>query len=676
MKRKDKKLGNILCWVALFVGGGHVGDASAEDVGVEGVTVTATRNLQKVEDVTPPTEIVTREDIEAVSANTLENALRYSTSVYFYSDMLRSTPSIRGFEGKHTLILIDGKRYAGPEGRFDDPVRFTSGNIERIEVVRGPMSSLYGSESMGGVINVITKRPEKTGFETDVRYGAYSHGDGAGNASFNLQLADPDRTDLLKRVSLSVFGQKVAQDDMLLSDGTSLLSKDDTDSLNGSLGIRLHHRFRLVLDGGYNETDKEHHLYAMQWLARSANEYTSHDYSAGLFYEDGRLNGMLRAYASHYEKDYVKRYTEGPNDGRIATRGSDFDEYVRDTRVFEGKMSGFLDSPLGSHILTFGGEYREEEHESARINAASPCGTISREGVTQRLGCYEPEVLSFYLQDEWSLADRLTIVPAVRYDDYEGFGTEWSPKAGAIFRFSEIFRLKANYGHSFSAPEAGELYRDWYGMGGRYHIVGNPHLDPETSDAFDVAIEGSGKTWFGRIGYFYNKMDDMIDATFLRTERTGGSRMVSVYGYENVDKAVLQGMEWESSWQVTNSLRLGLDYTYLDGEDDTTGRRLAGRPRHLAHGKLDYVYQPFDLTLNLRFRYLADYGYEINDGMRNDSEFVTTIKLTKSINKYLDLYVGVDDLFDNYETYFGDSVDDGVLERPGAYYYLGVRMSY
>jgi len=648
------------------------GDVCAEDIQAESITVTATRHQEKVEDVSPSTEIVTREDIEAVSADTLEDAIRYSTSVYFYQDMMRSTPSIRGFEGKHTLILIDGKRYAGPEGKFDDPIRFTAGNIERIEVVRGPMSSLYGSEAMGGVINIITKRPEKNHLDADLRYGAYSHGDGAGSASFDIQLADPKREDLLRRVSLSLSGEKVVQDDMLLSDGTSLLSEDDTDSLTGNLEIRLNDGFRLEFDGGYNETDKEHHLFLREWLSRSVNEYASHDYSTGLFYEGERLNGMLRAYASHYEKDYEKRYTQGPRDGRI----SDFDEGERDTRVIEGKLDGLLSTPVGGHFVTLGGEYREEEYESVRISGGSPCGTVTRDGMTQMLGCYEPDSTAFYLQDEWMMGKRLTLVPAMRYDDFDNFGTEWSPKLGGIYRFHDLFRLKANYGHSFRAPGSGELFQDWYGMGGRYHIVGNPDLDPETSDAYDVALEGSGKTWFARIGYFYNDVDDLIDTQFAGTEGPPGPRQVQVYTYENIEKAVLQGFEVESSWQATKQLRLGLDYTYLDAEDDTTGRRLAGRPRHFAHAKLDYVYEPFDLTLNLRMRYLADYGYELADGMRNDSEFVTTVKLTKGINKYLDLYVGIDDLFDNYETYFEESSDDGVLERPGAFYYAGIKMQY
>lgn len=653
-------------------------EAKIDEIQAESITVTATRHQQKIEDVTPSTEIVTQEEIEAVAADTLEDALKYATSVYFYQDMLRSTPSIRGFEGKHTLILIDGKRYAGPEGKFADPTRFTSGNIERIEIVRGPMSSLYGSEAMGGVINIITKQAQQTGVDAGLKYGSYSHGDDTTTLAFNAQLAERDRTDFWRKVSFSLSGEQVWQDNMVLGDGTTLLPGDDTGSLTGDLDIALSDHVTLEFDGGYHKTDNDSILYIRNYLANSGNEYSSYDLSSGFRYESAKVSGLLRAYTSHYEKEYEKRYVSGPQTNRITGNGTDFDDGVRNTNVVEGNISSPFDTPVGEHRLTLGGEYRSEEHESVRITN-DPCGTASRDGVTLALGCYDPDSTAFYVQDEWMMGQRFTLVPAIRYDEYDNFDAEWSPKIGAVVKLNEQWRTKANYGHSFRAPGVGEMFQDYYGMGGMYHIMGNAELQPETSDSFDLALESSGKTWLGRIGYFYNDVSDLIDTTLVRT--TGRPpRSVMHYQYMNIDEAKLQGMEIEGSWQATESLRLGMNYTYLDANNETTDERIASKPRHQASGILDYSVLPWDLTFNLRVRYMGDYGYWVTQGrteqLRNDSEFVTSIKITKGINDYLELYAGVDDLFDNYAAYYGATANDGVLERPGAFYYTGIKIRY
>lgn len=650
--------------------------SAEEDIRTERMMVTATRHQQKVEDVTPSTEIVSKQDIEAAAADNVEDALQYSTSVYFYQDMQRSTPSIRGFEGKHTLILIDGKRYAGPQGKFDDPTRFTSANIQRIEIVRGPMSSLYGSEAIGGVINVITKRATKTGADAGLKYGKYSHGDGVTNAFANLQLADSERDDFLSKVSFSLSAQQLWQDNLVVGSGTTLLPEDDTGSLTGNLGVDLTDSFRLELDAGYNTTEKEGILSTIGNLAQSDNEYSSYDFSGGLYYNSNIVNTMVRFYTSHYEKDYEKRFLGGPMAGRITTGGTDFEEGVRKTSVLEAKVDRLFTTPIGDHFITIGGEYRQEEHESVRIATGSPCATITREGVTQNVGCYEPDSSAVYLQDEWMIGEHFVFVPSIRYDDHDGYDSEWSPKAGIVYKMTDHLRAKANYGHSFRAPGPGELYRDYYGMGGRYHILGNENLNSEVSDSFDVALESSGKSWFSRIGYFYNDVDDLIQTVFQ-----GMGNGITTYTYQNIDRAKLQGFELEGNWQATKGLRLGLGYTYLDAKDDTIDERLTGKPKHLANFKLDYDYKPWGLLFNLRTRYMGDYGYVVGSRsggqqFKNDSEFVTSIKLTKAVTKNLDFYVGIDDLFDNYAAYYGATADDGVLERPGALYYTGINMKF
>ena len=640
----------------------------AEDVEIKDVTVTATRHEQLVEDVSAPVEIVDRKDIEAVSADNVEDSLRHSTSVYFYRHMLRSTPSIRGFEGKHTLILIDGRRYAGPQGKYDDPLRLTAGNIERIEIVRGPMSSLYGSEAMGGVINIITKKAERTTFEMDAKYGKYSHGDEKYDLSFNLNLADPEREDFFRKVRFNISGQRVDQDDLRRGDGSTLLPNLTTDTLTTGLEIDFTDSVTLELDGALSDTENDHILQSRGGLAKNENDYSSWDFAGKLAYSGKSFNAMVRGYYSHYNKDYEKH-------NRRSGMLMDFEDGTRETSVIEAKADGGFSSLFGEHYVTAGGEYRNEDYESVRI-AGSRCGSVRREGQSKSLGCYDTDITSFYLQDEWQPFDFITLIPGFRYDHHDQFGSEWSPKVGLVINVLENLRLKANYGHAYRAPGPGELFMDFYGMGGRYHIIGNPDLDPETSDSFDAGLEFSSSFLYLRAGYFYNDVDDLIDTQFAGREGRGYR-----YEYVNINKAVLQGVELDAEARLHKYLDIGLNYTYLDARDDTTDDRLAGRPRHLANIKVDFDYLPWDLGLYLRAHYVADYGYEVGGGgtsleLRNDSSFTVDLKLTKGIGSWGEVYAGINDLFDNEEMYWGDREDDGILERPGSYYYAGIKLKF
>ena len=641
------------------------------------VTVTATRVEQKVTEVSPMVEVVEREEIEAVSADNLEEALKYSTSVYFYQHMLRPTPSIRGFEGKHVLILINGRRYAGPQGKYDDPIRYLAGNIERIEIVRGPMSALYGSEAMGGVINIITKKPVKTEYIFDIKGGKYSHGGYERSGYFNLLWADPKRSDWLSKLDVSLAGNFYKLDPLKRPDQTTLLPDTEVKSLSLSLGYKLMENWRLEFEGSVSETRKEHFLISRRKLHSSKNEYPSWDLGLAFKFDRPDRKFMPRGYTSHYEKHYRKRVV---NTGKL----TDLDEGQRKTHFIEFQGTQLISDFLGAHLLTAGGEVRREEHRSVRIGR-NICGTTSDDGLSKPIGCYEQDVFSFYLQNEWQLTDWFTFIPAIRLDAYEGQKAEWSPKVGTIFRLMPIssnLRLKFNYGQGFRVPGPGELFMDYYGMGGRYHLVDNPDLKPEKSDTYEGALEWTGSTLFARFACFYSDIKDLIDTVFVGFEKNNILR----YETRNINEATIKGFEVETEWLpfagwivLLENLKLGINYTYLDAIDETNKERLAGRPRHLAHFKIDYTYLPWDLTINLRARYIGDYGFwggtRDNPVFKTDNEFTISMRIAKGIYEKGEIYFGIDDITDEF-FYNGKDGREGVLERPGSFYYAGLKIKF
>ncbi len=665
---------------------GQYGAASTDAIQAQAVTVTATRTEAEIADVPAAIEVVDRQEIEEAAQNSVADALKYSAGVYMYDDMMRTTPSIRGFEGKHTLILKDGRRYAGPQGKFNDMARFTTESVERIEIVRGPQSTLYGSEAMGGVINIISRSPQETSFTTNGRYGAYSHGDDYYSASFTATFADPSRNDWLGRMGL-IFSAQTTQQDMLKveADGT-MLPDNDTVNLDTTLHIKLTDSLSSKIGGTYSENDlgsqieKSTGSPPTYYLTSSEDEYKSYDIHASLDFKQDAMSGMIRAYYSQYNNDYVARYLEdvgSHSDGDILAGSSSVDEGVRETTTLEAQFSNLFMDLAGDHLVTMGGEIRKEEYESLRVSN-DPCGTVNKEDFTGQLGCYEGNTYAMFLQDEWQPAESLLLVPGVRYDHYDQFGDEVSPKFGLTWKALDNLRVKVNYGHSFRAPGVGELYKDSYSKGGRDHIVGDPDLKPETGDGYDLGIEGEIGKFSGRASYFMNQIDDLIDTEYMGVEPSGAY----LYEFTNISEAEISGLELSASYAFTNDLLLDANYQYIhavdtSGDDDS---RLAGKPRHLANASLVYLYTPWQLRTSVKAHYVADYGYEVGQGsaitFENDNSFTMSLRVDKDLGKMVTVYAGVDDLFDKYRTYRGANEENGTMEQPGSFYYVGLKFTY
>ena len=151
---------------------------SQEVVKTPEVVITATKTEAEVEDVPASVEIITKQEIEAKGAERLREIIGFADGVHFTRSMGRDYLSIRGMNPRHSLILIDGRRFAGEVSHDFEIDRQVLENVERIEIVRGPLSALYGSDALGGVVNIITKKPDKFNLEFSPRYGFFGNGDG------------------------------------------------------------------------------------------------------------------------------------------------------------------------------------------------------------------------------------------------------------------------------------------------------------------------------------------------------------------------------------------------------------------------------------------------------------------------------------------------------------------
>jgi outer membrane receptor for ferrienterochelin and colicins len=646
--------GLLLALSATLAWGGLAG--AKETVAADKIVVTATKTETSVADVPASVEIVTQEDIRRMEGATVTDVLKYSTGINFSSNMARTTPSIRGMNGRHTLLLIDGKRMAGPLGKFNETDRMTLENVERIEIIRGPMSTLYGSEAMGGVINVITKKPRAISAVAGMKYGAYDRDSDFSEAYFNLSLGG----EKMGRFGLNLSGQVMDGNALMNSEEVSLTPDKALRSVNGKLSYQFTDALSSTLTLGYTDDEVKNQLFST-YLRSSDNSCERFDSSLEFQYKTPGLTAILRGYHSDYDKEYESRYLEDYLSRKTlhsAGELKDFDSGERKTTVVEGQVSKVLGE---SHLVSMGGEWRREFHHSARMDTGEGNFTLTREGVTVKGSESEPDNHALYLQDEWSIGDKLLIISGLRYDDPEEFDSEISPKLGVTWFLRPNMRLKLNYGHSYVAPSAPQLYKDWYGMGGKYHIIGNKDLKPEVSDSYEIALEGEKGRFNGRIAYFYNDVTDLIDSVYSHDE----GPKTKAYIYQNIGKAEIQGVELEAGFRITDDLTFKAAYSYLDAMDKDTDERLEQRAKNKIIAKLYYTNSRYDFDVNLWGEHTMDY---LEDEKNYDFTLLN-LNVKKRLSKRIDIYVGVDNLLDEKE----EDLHDKLL---GTMVYAGVNLSF
>lgn len=642
VKKKKVRLNKALFGFCLGIALTHTGYA-AEPVETRDVIVTATRTEQEVKETPAAVTVITAEELKSKGAVTLRNALEAQTGISFTEDgMMRSTVSIRGMESRHTLILIDGRRMTGETGNSSanayDLDRIRMENVERIEIVRGPASALYGSDAMGGVINIITKKATKQQWLLDLEGAKYDH---TSNGTNNWYLQYD--TGKQGKFSWSLGGGERHEDPYTYANGTS----------GNYYGRRTPLDFKGVWQPSQKETvtfDYNHlkeELTRSQGTSKTLNHNTRNNYSIDYAVKGEKADYHFRVYQSVYDKDYESRATSN-------NALKSFDVVKRETNVVEGSVSQEWKQ---NHLLTYGGEYREDYIRGTRINSGKNSYVLTREGKTSSGSEASIKYHAAYIQDEWSLDDKWLVIPALRYDGSDSFESAWSPKLGVTYKIKNNSRLKANFAYGFKTPTPTELYHDWQ-MAPGWYFKGNPDLKPEKSKSYELAWEGENGPLFGKISYFHNKVTDLIDS--YNTGVLQGTNYI--YNYHNIGKATLKGFETEIGRKLSDQFDVKVNYTYLDAVNDTTGARLTKRPRHQIGLTLHYQNVSQGLNGTIWGTWSGSYLDESTAAITEKTFGIWNVLLNKELDKNTTVYVGVDNLF-NYKD--ADRWINGSVYRTG-----------
>lgn len=606
--------------------------AAAADEPIQEIVITATKTKNDRKLIPQSVDVLTQKDFAKWGAQTVEDVLKRvpnldltPTSMQGQSSQVTHQVSLRGMGNKGTLILVDGRRLAGEDAPETingyELRRINLHDVDRIEVLRGAASALYGSDAVGGVIQIFMKKPE----------GASSYA-GVTTGSSETSLYGGLNTDKLGKLSLG------------MSYDLTKVRKDESEGWTNMFGPRRHFSF----EGTYEMTDEDSVRFGASFMRESLRQSVQ---SRGTtWYDNNRQDYHLAYEGTHGKNEYdLKVYHNrlGKHSYLGAGTGYNFDRAEYATSAVEGRVTYRADE---SHTFTYGTEYRHLEAGSTRYGGSRTDHFQSEGGLTKGYSKRGTDQYAFYGADEWKIGKKLLFVPSIRWDHHEDFGSEWSPRAGLTYLMDDHNRFKVNYGFAYRAPSPFERYGDMEETPVPYMTVivyGNEDLRPEKTRTFDAGYEGEWGKAKGRVTYFYNQARDLIVSKVIG-RIPGRGHMTLINSYANVDRATIQGIEGDFHYDFDDHYGIRAAYTYMDGRDDETHEPLSGMAR--ATGLMEVSYTdgkkaPF--TVSLAARWNDRYRIEsARTGLASLYSYSTMdLSLTKQLGRMM-VFAGIDNLFD------------------------------
>lgn len=612
------------------------------------IVVTATRLETPAREIASSVTVLTREKLEQSKKATVIEALQEVLGVSIIQNGppgAAASVFIRGANSEHTLILMDGVELNDPisPSRSFDLAHLTLDNVERIEILRGPQSTLYGSDALGGVVNIITKKGQgKPKFSLSSVAGSY--GTIITSAGINGST---------KRMQYSL-GTSYFRSDGFSAASANYEGNEEKDGYRnltiwGRLGFRLSDNLDvdLILRTLNTQIDIDN-----AGGAQGDDPNNVQDYNA-LFIKAEIRNLMLN---NRWELklglslvDYDRQHENPTDEAHLL----DSDNGFFKSKLFkiDWQNNFFLHE---TNTFTLGIDYQREQGES-EYNSDGIWGPFSSIFPSRRA-----HVTGFYLQDQIRLANQFFATVGLRLDDHSQFGSALTYRfAPAFFIEATQTKFRATYGTAFKSPSLYQLYAPGTLLG----PIGNAELNPEKSIGWDIGVEQQllGEKVLLAVTYFYNDYKDLINFDFLQ-------------GYMNIGKAESKGTEILIQARPFDDMSFNATYTRTEAKDKDTDTDLLRRPKQKFSASLNYNFQK-KANINLTF---------IRIGEQDDMDFSTWPSTRLTLPSYSLLNAAVSFNFaSNFQIFFRmDNIFNEEYEMvkgygtPGFSVYGGVNLTF
>lgn len=628
-------------WVEVYADSISILDfeLSQTTIETEGIVVTATRTERLLKDVPVYTEVITGEKIEVKNADNLRDALKGEVGIGVKTLCPRCNAAevqIQGLPGRYTQVLIDGMPVVSDLGALYGLAHIPSENIERIEIVKGAGSVLYGSDAIAGVVNVITKSQKATGGDISVTSGYF-------------------RTQSL----MSTLGTKMGN-----LEATATVSKSKADAVD-------------VDDDGiadYVQSDRtagsvklKHRLVSDMTMTISGN-----------FRTEDRLGGSIERIAGKtetgaYVNPNINQYDIG---GSLEWDPTDISSFVLrgisscyDQRVFVEETWY-----KASEDIVFGEAQYTRYFTSKHLFSTGISHKYERVEENTRIGVKKANSSGIYIQDEMDYSP-VNFVLGTRYDYHSEFGSYVSPRAAVMYEPLQDLILRSSYGFGFKAPTVFFEQMHFSTAESMFEFVSNPDIAPEKSRSANFSTEYHPGVVSIGINLFQTDVKDMIKEDLIEIDSAAG---VWRYQYINIGEALTRGVELNGSLELTAGLSLKLGYSYLDARDKATDNPLLFRSKHSGTWNLRYENHTLGTGLNLSGEFTGSMPVQIGTDEVFDSPSYTiwNCKVSQKVGSGYTFFIGADNIFDYAQR---ESIQGGVtLWGPirGRYLYGGVKLNF
>ncbi|VXC87786.1 iron-enterobactin outer membrane transporter [Pseudomonas sp. 9AZ] len=693
--------------------------------------VTAKQELKQA----PGVSIITAEDIKKrPPANDLSDVIRREPGVNLTGNSTSGSRGnnrqidLRGMGPENTLILIDGRpsssRNAVRYGWTGD--RDTRGEtnwvpaeeVERIEILRGPAAARYGSGAMGGVVNIITKRPTEELRGSVTLYAIQPEDDAEGTgqrANFNLSGALNDSlafrlyggANKTNADDADINGEHQVGADTLVAGREGVRNKD----ISGLLSWQLNPDHSLDLEATYS---RQGNIYAGDTMLNGGGAFVNQLYgketniiqrSSYALTHNGSYDWGSSTASLAYDYTRNERLNEGlagGGEGAPAEGAGVFMSRLRNTRA-----NAEVNLPLevgAPQVLTLGGEYLYEslnDPGSMRAQTWDPGvgGVPAVPGFDRSQTKTTAHSFALFAEDNIEVGDRTIVTPGLRYDDHEEFGGNWSPSLNASHELTDELTLKGGIARAYKTPNLYQSNPNYllYSMGfgcnaaeanaGGCYLIGNPDLKPETSINKEIGLALDKGTWRTSATYFRNDYKNKIVSSNTAEFRLANGRRVQ--NWENSGKAVVEGVEGNLFVTLSPTLEWNTNFTYMiESKDKDSGEPLSIIPEYTVNTSLDWAATE-KLSLQVSGTYYGTQESPSYNARRNvaidsqaqkdiDPYGLMGVSAGYAFNEQYSVHMGINNLFDKRIYREGNATEAGAntYNEAGRAYFASVTASF